>query len=448
VQQRPYPHDSASGPGDTLAIEPLLHPTEGPRLALAVGAAAIIILLFLIVLAAASVSALLIVLLFLGLVIGAVWVGIQIHRARLLGHAVQVNPDTLPELQTALDEVRGQLDYQRRIDVYVVGGLSELATLTSLLGTKQILLDGDMVADLQAGERRPQLAFLLGRFIGALKARHLRLGTTVLVLDQLRLLPLVRFFLLPYYRATVYSGDQIGLACCRDLSAALSLTLRLIVGKEVEPSIGTSGVIEQAALVSRRPLSQLAELFQSDPHLTNRYLNLLSFARTWDPAAFQSFRERLEDSARRQLDALQIPSQPAVVRPVPSSERPTWTLTRPAPERAAPPPAREEREAPTRPEAAPTPEPRAEEAPAAPPRAREDWEAPTGSPLATPRPETQAEPAAPPPAREEGEAPTGQPASTAAPGPARPPPGWYADPFELARLRWWDGNRWTERMSQ
>ncbi|HEY8202804.1 MAG TPA: hypothetical protein VII47_15810, partial [Actinomycetota bacterium] len=69
-------------------------------MALAVGAAAIIILLFLIVLAAASVSALLIVLLFLGLVIGAVWVGIQIHRARLLGHAVQVNPDTLPELQT------------------------------------------------------------------------------------------------------------------------------------------------------------------------------------------------------------------------------------------------------------------------------------------------------------------------------------------------------------
>jgi hypothetical protein len=447
-------------------------------LALAVGAAAIIILLFLIVLAVASVSALLIVLLFLGLVIGAVWVGIQIHRARLLGHAVQVNPDTLPELQTALDEVRGQLDYQRRIDVYVVGGLSELATLTSLLGTKLILLDGDMVADLQAGERRPQLAFLLGRFIGALKARHLRLGTTVLVLDQLRLLPLVRIFLLPYYRATVYSGDQIGLACCRDLSAALSLTLRLIVGKEVEPSVGASGVIEQAALVSRRPLSQLAELFQSDPHLTNRYLNLLSFARTWDPAAFQSFRERLEDYARRQLDALQIPSQSAVVRPAPSSDRRTSALTRPAPERAAPPPAREEpeaptrpeapstpkppaekalvepppareeREAPTRPEAAPTPEARPEEAPAAPPLTREGWEAPTGPPLAPPRSETQAEPTAPAPAHEEWEAPTGQPASTAGRGPAGPPPGWYADPFEPAGLRWWDGNRWTERTSQ
>lgn len=28
--------------------------------------------------------------------------------------------------------------------------------------------------------------------------------------------------------------------------------------------------------------------------------------------------------------------------------------------------------------------------------------------------------------------------------PPPPPPAWYADPWGVARLRWWDGAKWTE----
>ena len=27
------------------------------------------------------------------------------------------------------------------------------------------------------------------------------------------------------------------------------------------------------------------------------------------------------------------------------------------------------------------------------------------------------------------------------------PPGWYADPWHVGALRWWDGTRWTEHAS-
>jgi uncharacterized RDD family membrane protein YckC len=33
----------------------------------------------------------------------------------------------------------------------------------------------------------------------------------------------------------------------------------------------------------------------------------------------------------------------------------------------------------------------------------------------------------------------------APPQPAAPPPGWYDDPRGEARLRWWDGGRWTDQ---
>ncbi|MCP9622161.1 DUF2510 domain-containing protein [Nocardia otitidiscaviarum] len=40
------------------------------------------------------------------------------------------------------------------------------------------------------------------------------------------------------------------------------------------------------------------------------------------------------------------------------------------------------------------------------------------------------------------------PVQPSVPSSALPPPGWYPDPSGIARLRWWDGVRWTEHNSQ
>jgi hypothetical protein len=69
---------------------------------------------------------------------------------------------------------------------------------------------------------------------------------------------------------------------------------------------------------------------------------------------------------------------------------------------------------------------------------RTDWQAQAFAPAPTPVVESTPEaPAPPPPSEAEPRAP--EPAAAAAPA-----PGWYADPTGGSRLRYWDGQSWTE----
>ena len=98
------------------------------------------------------------------------WLALQLHRANLLGNAVRVTPEGLPELHSVLEEVRDRLAYHRRVDVYVTDRVSGLMSLTSLFGTRIIMIEGDLVATLLSEGRRSELTFLVARFIGVLRA--------------------------------------------------------------------------------------------------------------------------------------------------------------------------------------------------------------------------------------------------------------------------------------
>jgi catechol 2,3-dioxygenase-like lactoylglutathione lyase family enzyme len=57
----------------------------------------------------------------------------------------------------------------------------------------------------------------------------------------------------------------------------------------------------------------------------------------------------------------------------------------------------------------------------------------------------------PPPAAEYPPPAPAQPPAPAAPAPpaqSLPPPDWYADPHGQARLRYWDGQQWTQHTAQ
>ena len=176
--------------------------------------------------------------------------------------------------------------------------------MTSYLGTRLIEIEGGLVADLLDQDHQAELTYLIGRHIGQLKARHQRLTLIFLAISVVDSVKFLQLFLAPYLRATAKSGDQIGAACCGDIQATAATMNRLLVGKELGPQLVIKGVLDQAAMVRRRWLPRLAQLFMSLPHATNRYLNLLAFFARVAPKEINEWRATLDLDTARRLSAV------------------------------------------------------------------------------------------------------------------------------------------------
>lgn len=287
------------------SITPVLHPTERSRLALALVASIVAISLPIIALVSAGgLSTILTLIIVLAIFLATIWFSMQMLRARLLGRSVRVDVDTFPDLQAVIDDVRATLQYRGKVEVYVIDAAKPSVAMTSLLGTRLILIEGDLVADLLKPGRRAQLTFLLGRSFGALRAKQERVDLVIQILAAANVLRYVTPFIQPYYRATAYSGDQIGMVCCADLAAALEATRRLLVGREMAAQLRAGAVLPQAQLVSRRVLPRLAQLLSSEPHVTNRYANLLCFGRYHDPELWRAMRASMDEREADYLDEI------------------------------------------------------------------------------------------------------------------------------------------------
>ncbi|MEU2539545.1 hypothetical protein [Streptomyces iakyrus] len=298
------------------------HPLERSRLVVAVGTIWIGFVLYLaITLTSLGGAGLVFPFLLILVVIGAEWLFHRLRKARLLGQAIKVTPDSFPDIHAEIVELRRRLDYHRPVDVYVLDEVKGNIEVTSLLGTRVLLIKGELAAALQ-DDGPASLRFLLGYYIGWLKARHGQLTLYVVVLDYLRWLSFVLPWMLPYWRCSKYTCDQFGYLCAEDLHASLGVIARLVVGADAGPRVPPAGVLEQAHQVSRRPLSRYAELFQSEPHLVKRYVNLVAFAGAVMPADHERFVAGLDEKGRRILRELLIQSphrQSPASRPRPAA---------------------------------------------------------------------------------------------------------------------------------
>jgi hypothetical protein len=290
---------------EPLDIRALLHPAEHSRLLLALSSSAVVFgFAAMVVYASQGWTALAEYAGYLAAFGALVWMSLQVARSRLLGGAVRVSQATLPQLQSVFDEVRARLDYQKHVDVYVMDKVSGGSAMTSYLGTRLIQLEGGLAAELLDEGRHAELTYLIGRHLGQLKARHQRLQPIFLAISLIDSLKFLQLFLAPYLRATVKSGDQIAAACCGDIRATAGTMNRLLVGKELGPKLVIKGVLDQAAIVRRRWLPRLAQLFMSEPHATNRYLNLLAFFARVAPEEISAWRASLDQPTADRLTAV------------------------------------------------------------------------------------------------------------------------------------------------
>ncbi|MEU9119893.1 hypothetical protein AB0C96_08525 [Streptomyces sp. NPDC048506] len=279
-------------------LERIRHPHEASRRKLATATTMLTYLIGCIFLIGALSNGLVGLTILIVLII-SIWFGILLWRARLLGGAVKVTAESFPEINDTLNSLRQRLDYQKDIDLYVSDNVDGKAQLLSLLGHRVIIIDGGFAKELQE-EEYARLRFMMGSFVGALKARHLRFTLLTTLLDQLNKLKFASPLLNPYIRATIYTGDQIGYLCSGSLESSLAVLTRYMVGKEMTPELSPPGILKQAALVQNQALPRYSQLLQSSPHLVNRYVNVIAFAARVRPTEYKTFESGL-DSAPRQL---------------------------------------------------------------------------------------------------------------------------------------------------
>lgn len=292
-----------------LRSRAVIHPYERSRLTLAICCLAItsIVLLAVVIAALAHFADFLWFLFFILLIVGFIWFGHRLRRARLLGRAIKVTPESFPVIHAEFIGLQRKLDYGRSVDVYVADDVEGKMTMTSLLGTRVLLIEGGFAADLQQEGPEP-LRFLLGGYIGALKARHSQLALPLAVLGAMKWTAFINPWILPYYRAAMYTRDQVGYLCSGSLDASLGVIARLTVGKEMAPEMSPSGVLDQANRVGQNLLPRLSELSEDRPHLVKRYVNLVAFSARVRRADFERFQACLNENDQRLLRSLLVQS--------------------------------------------------------------------------------------------------------------------------------------------
>lgn len=282
-------------------LKTLLYPKENSRFALAL----------VLVLLPISIVGLLLTyytrgttLLFIGMIILPAWFSLEIYKAFLIANTVRVSENNFPEVHALLEETKQLLNYSKKVDIYIAEDGSVNAFLAKFFTVKFIVLNSELAKDMIDGDKRIQMKWILGRFIGALKAKHLRLSILNILINSIEKLAIFNLFLLPYERATQYSGDQIGLAVCGELNSALLALSKFMIGNDLSKRIDFRGLLDQAHDSHNSFFGWLSQLLFTHPHLTNRYLNLLAFAKYKYRESFDEYVSQFDNITAIKVESL------------------------------------------------------------------------------------------------------------------------------------------------
>jgi hypothetical protein len=97
-----------------------------------------------------------------------VWVSVRMFRARLLGYAAKVDEHNFTALHDMLAEIKRTLDYDGKVEMFIVKEGSFNSLLMPLFRHKFIVLHSGM---LSKDVSRQEIKWMIARFVGSLKAK-------------------------------------------------------------------------------------------------------------------------------------------------------------------------------------------------------------------------------------------------------------------------------------
>ncbi len=214
------------------------------------------------------------------------WIGGRVLFASFMGNCI-VSELNYPRIHHIGEELKAIVGYKKTVTIFVYEqGNFNAYLMKFFFYRRAVFLTSEL---LEAGVTDDELLWLIGRFIGYLRARRQAgfWGWTIRAAEHLLVF---NPFLLPYERALVYTGDRIALAAINgDISSAVSAMQKLLVGRQLGYSVNPSGMVDQHRLVKGSLFAFLARLGAAFPHMTARYVDLIGFAKERYPEQFARF---------------------------------------------------------------------------------------------------------------------------------------------------------------
>lgn len=244
------------------------------------------------------------------------WVAMRVTFAHMLGNSILVSAENYPRIHRLTEEVQAKLGYTKRIHVFVYENGSFNASMRHFFFRRAIFLNSEILRD---GVSDPEARWLIGRFVGYMRARQQE-GIYGRIIRAAQYLGIFNLFILPYERSMVHTGDRVALAeIDGDLPSAISAMQKLLVGRELGYSINPEGLIAQHREIKGSIFAFLARVSQAHPLTTARYVDLILFTKAFFPeqfAVFQAANPGLPDDLERLGISQQTPSgAPRAARP-------------------------------------------------------------------------------------------------------------------------------------
>jgi len=215
------------------------------------------------------------------------WLSARILFARFLGNCILVSELNYPRIHHISEDLKAEIGFKKPVIIFVYEQGNFNAYLYKFLFYRRaVFLNSEL---LEAGVTDDELRWLVGRFIGYLRARR-QAGFWGWTIRAAQHLGVFNIFLLPYERALVYSGDRIALQVIHgDVSTAVSAMQKLLVGRQLGYSVNPGGMVDQHRQVKGSFFAFLARIGSGFPHMTARYVDLIEFAKVRYPEQFARF---------------------------------------------------------------------------------------------------------------------------------------------------------------